>query len=568
MNVNEKYEFFVTINAVTTQVFPAIDELAFRFQLQDGEEYYRATIANDLVFVNNPKLGITDYDYLKAIEDSADRCDEIVIEIYSNCTNPTSFVYSGLLTMTKAQWDEDRCSVTIPVTINDEYTCLFANQDEVIDFNSVTPQITAGNFIGTLQTYSALEENGVAKGPTHNPFTELELSLLRYESIDLGTLWRETWVYIREEDGSGAQPPGEGWVLDSGQWVRAVERNFLSQTIDPVTGEEVVEYEVKGREDFEADNGRLLADVVEYIVLQTCPTLNVVSNFLNINPDGTEPANTVYAAANTYLDTLAIWQKSDIKRFGDANNATKLRISWADLYANLKALFNLRFIVDGTTLRIEHLSYFGEVNGLDLTSQKATYLNGTRRYGYDETKLTNVEKFEMMDFVSPSFNGLDIEYNSSCVDPEARAVTIRASLITTDLDFCLDFPDDVDDDGFFLANIALFDGSYYIQKNTVPAFTSLGPQFNGHLAFPNLHAFYYQHGRVFLEGNMNGSLTTFASSIRTKKQATISIKFCCSEFISLEIVELMNSQYGWGKIESATYSTKQESLTIDLIHDG
>jgi len=435
MNVNEKYTFNVTVNSVTTQVFPAVDDLQFNWKLEDGEIFYRQTLTTQLVFVNNSKLLIDDYDYFKAIEDSAERCDEIVIDIVADCGT----TYVGLLIMTKAQWDEDRCTVTIPVTVNDEYTCLLSNQDEVIDFNSVSPQITAGNFIGTLQTYSALEENAVAKGPGYNPFTELELELIRYESVDLGPLWRETWVYIREEDGSGAQPPGEGWVLDSGQWVRSVQRNFIVQTIDPVTGEEVVEYEVKGREDFQADNGRLLADVVELIINQTCPTLSVVSNFLNINPDGSAAANTVYAAANTYLDSLAIWQKSDIKRFGDANNATKLRITWADLYENLKALFNLRFIIDGTTLRLEHLSYFAEINGLDLTSQKSEYLSGTKRFSYDESNLTNVEKFEMMDFVSPSFNGLDIEYNSSCVDPEARAVTIRASLITTDLDFCLDF---------------------------------------------------------------------------------------------------------------------------------
>jgi len=41
--------------------------------------------------------------------------------------------------------------------------------------------------------------------------------------------------------------------------------------------------------------------------------------------------------------------------------------------------------IDGTTLRIEHVSYFTESNGLDLTVSKLEYLEGTRRYSYDDS---------------------------------------------------------------------------------------------------------------------------------------------------------------------------------------
>lgn len=568
MNVNEKYDFFVTVGAVTTQVFPAIDDLTIQWQKEDAEEFYRQSISSSLVFINNPKLSIDDYDYFKAIEDSSERCEEIVIEIYSKCQTPSVLAFTGLLIMTKAQWDEDRCVVTIPVTTNDEYTCLIANQDELIDFNGITPTVTARNFIGAIAQYNEVNETGTLLGPNYMPLPQLELALLNYQTTydSGGNLVLEQWSWVREEDGTGPQPPGEGWVLDSGTWVRKVEMRFIEQTFDPILGDELIRYEVKGRSDFEADNGRFLSDVIEFIISSNCPYLSVVSNFLDINPDGTAPANLPYAAANTYLSFLVLWQKSDIKRFGDANNATKLRISWADLYESLKNLFNLRYVVDGVTLRIEHLSYFTETNGLDLTTQKAEYLPGTRFYTYDDSNYTNVEKFEQMDFVSPSFNGLDILYNSSCVDPEKRAITYRSKLITTDLDFCLDYPNDVDDDGFFLGNVALFNGLYYIQKNIVPAFSSLGAQFNGHLAYPNLHEFYWRHGRVFLSGEMNGAATTFATQIRSKAQRTINFKMCCDELLTFDVTELMNSQYGWGKIERASYSTKREELVIDLKH--
>ena len=570
MEINNKYEFEITIGGVTTQVFPAIDDLVFEWSLEDGEEFYRQRVTTPLVFVNNSKLAIDDYDYFKAIEDSTDRCDEIVIEIYSNCTTPRTLIATGLVILTKADWDEDRCTVTIPFTVNDEYTCLIANQDEVVDFSGLTTY-TVSSFVGEIETAGSFtNDNPTRLGETYIPpgLTGSEWKLIRYTAELISpTIWQETWEFVREKVIGGTQPPGFGWVAEGSDWVREVITDLLSSQAFPGTfGTDLdIRYQVRGNEDFEADNGRLLSDIIELVVAQ-CGTLTLVSNFFNINPDGTEPANTVYAAANTYLDTLAVWQKSDIKRFGDLNNATKLSISWADLYENLKNLFNVHIAITGTTLRLEHISYFAEVQGLDLTTQKASYLNGTRSYSYDDGSLANVEKFAFMDSVSDSFNGFDITYSSSCVDPEASAVNYRATLFTTDLDFCLDFPEDVDDDGFFLANLALYDGNLYIQKYTVPGFASLGPQFNGHLAFPNLHEFYWKHGRMFMTGNMNGSATTFESSKRIKEQAPISFKFCCDELLAFDVNELMNSQYGWGRINTATYSTKTEALTVNLLH--
>jgi len=570
MNVNDKYQFFVTVNSVTTQVYPAVDDLQIQWQLQDEEEYYRQSVANGLVFVNNSKRSITDYDYLKAIEDGSDRCDEITIEIKSTCTNPATTLLTGLLVMTKAQWDEDNCTVTIPVTTNDEYTCLIANKDEVVDFSELT-SYSVKSFVGEIETAGPFTNDSPTRlGESYIPagLTGSEWVLIRYTAELISpTTWQETWEFVREKVTGGTQPPGFGWVSEGSDWVRAVIVDLLSSQAFPGTfGTDLdIQYQVRGSDSFEADNGRLLSDIIEKVVDQ-CGDLTVVSNFFNINPDGTEPANSVYSAANTYLQTLMVWQKSDIKRFDDLNNATKLIISWSDLYENLYNLFNIRIVVDGSTLRIEHLSYFTAANGLDLTTQKNEYLEGTRRYSYEDGAYANVEKFEFMDRVSESFKGFDILYNSSCVDPEASPVNYQATLFTTDLDFCLDFPDDVDDDGFFLANVALYDSELYIQKYTVPGFTALGPQFNGHLAMPNLHEFYWKHGRIFLTGEMNQTATTFESTIPTKAQTPITFKMCCNELLNFNVDELMNSQYGWGKIKTAQYSTKTEALTVELMH--
>jgi len=66
---------------------------------------------------------------------------------------------------------------------------------------------------------------------------------------------------------------------------------------------------------------------------------------------------------------------------------------------------------------------------------------------------------------------------------------------------------------------------------------------------------------------MNGVPTTFDSTIRTKQQAQINFKMCCDEIASFDVVELMRSQYGWGKITNATYSSKTEVMSVDLIHE-
>ena len=567
MNVNDKYQFFVTVNSVTTQVFPAVDDLEIQWQLQDEEEYYRQSVANGLVFVNNSKRSITDYDFLKGIEDGSDRCDEITIEIKSTCTNPATTLLTGLLVMTKAQWDEDNCTVTIPVTTNDEYTCLIANKDEVVEFNGVTPEVTVKNFIGEIEQVGPFAESNTTRlGEFYIPpaLTGSAWNLINYTANLVGVEWQEGWYFVREKVTGGTQPPGDGWISEGSDWVREIDLSFVSEVI--TSGSYDLEYEVKGNALFEADNGRFLSDVIEKVV-ELCSDLTVVSNFFSINPDATNPSNTVYSTAIAKLDKLAIWQKSDIKRFGANNNATKLRISFDDLYQNLRDIFNVRMAIDGTTLRIEHVSYFTESNGLDLTVSKLEYLEGTRRYSYDDSLFTNVEKFEWMERVSPSFNGFDILYNSYCVDPETRAKQYQATLINTDLNFCLDFPDDVDDDGFFLGNVAEYNSLYYIVKETIQApFDVLGPQFNGHLSFPNLHENYWRHDRVFLEGEMNQVDTTFETTVRAKAQTPITFKMCCNELLTFNVDELMNSQYGWGKINTARYSTKTEAITIELMH--
>jgi len=75
-------------------------------------------------------------------------------------------------------------------------------------------------------------------------------------------------------------PPGFGWVSEGSDWVREVIVDLLSSQAFPGEfGTDLdIRYQVRGSDSFEADNGRLLSDIIEKVVEQ-CGDLTVVSNF-------------------------------------------------------------------------------------------------------------------------------------------------------------------------------------------------------------------------------------------------------------------------------------------------
>jgi len=108
------------------------------------------------------------------------------------------------------------------------------------------------------------------------------------------------------------------------------------------------------------------------IGLFECTGLQLVSNFLGINPDASEPNNKYYDFSTSFCKDVKIVQSFDIIReaaledsFGKSGLLTA-----KDLVTDVSLFFNLMIVPDLTLgiVRWEHVSYF-QTKGYDLTSR-------------------------------------------------------------------------------------------------------------------------------------------------------------------------------------------------------
>jgi hypothetical protein len=260
-------------------------------------------------------------------------------------------------------------------------------------------------------------------------------------------------------------------------------------------------------ETYEYDRNLWLMDVIEYLADYVFPGCVVQSIFFTDTP------NYVTGLYNR-LTLLTIAQKSDIKRWDSSGAATIALLSFNYLMQILK-MFNVYWSFDGTTLQVEHYSYFDKDEGLDLTTQEIA--QRANKYSYLKDKMPKYEKFSFMEAINQAFVGVPIRYDDKCVNQDMDNNSTEYSIrVTTDIEMIQADEDSVSDDGFVILANYLQGGDYYVYQ----AEGLLGGEtrYNTDLSWSNLHYAFFRHGRSVLQGYMNNTLTDFASTIRTKKQ--------------------------------------------------
>jgi len=171
-----------------------------------------------------------------------------------------------------------------------------------------------------------------------------------------------------------------------------------------------------------------------------CTGKQVVSNFLNINPDQTQPANSVYEFADKYCKQLKIAQSYDIIRekalqdsFGESG-----KIKTKDLLGNIFGMFNLNLVFDkeADVLRLEHISYF-TTKGIDLTA---------KNYEIGDVAINSQQiDVETFSFAQPTptegFYSVKIEYERKDLYSDQNEINYQANRILTDVFGCINNPD-------------------------------------------------------------------------------------------------------------------------------
>lgn len=314
---------------------------------------------------------------------------------------------------------------------------------------------------------------------------------------------------------------------------------------------------------------RTLYSIFDYVINKICPDITgVVSDFFEWNPIGDAPG---YVAGENYVteldnivDKLAISAKSDVLNPAASQYATVGEISFNDLVNDICTLFHLDwFIDDSGNFRIEHISYFASVLGYNTTEEPNVILNQSNQvYSYSKEKMPNRESFSCSDAQGIDFVGRNIIYSGACVEDDSSNIGAGEKQYSvpnfmTDLNFIDDYPASINKTGFVL--VAYGPGNIVVQEIGKMSGYLVN---NGHLSWANLHYNYHRHGRVLLEGNMNGIDQTFFTAIENKVQKNVKLKNCCG--VNFDPTgKLVQTELGIGVIESAEEENEIIKMNIN-----
>jgi hypothetical protein len=577
------YTFFVDDGVTETEVFPRVNTLVFNDTPDDTNKFYRKVLQTRMIFAGD------DYTLLKAEEDAA-TCSvwDFIIKYQ------TAEVFRGFIrfnTSSIAEIDVSNCRINVKVQSSDDYTCFLRAWDDEINIFIGTSTNAVLTHYGTIECETCIDIIAEPSYPLLSvPFAECSPAL---DDADGWTITSNvadsvfpdevepppiglTTIYCRQfvDDASHvAEPPGDGWINVTGGWARTITAtmDLATSALTPNGANELIQaFFTPGLDltDEDApvintiDNGVLLNDILETFI--PC-SLTVVSDFFNINPDATAPANTPYTYADENLQNIIVWQKSDVKRPGASNNATNGKWNFKSLLTQLRVLFNVRFRVVGTDFRIEHVSYFEDAtsNGEDLATDHPDRILGKHSYQIDDAKVPKSERWQFMEAVSEAFTGEPITY--TCFSDESKAEdTFVADRVNCDIPELTNSPDSYQDDGFVFGACHEDGGTYYLITSENPLDSTL--YLNGPLCIPNLLANLHTYERPLISGTLNGAPTTFDSAIRRKRQTALVIPFGAADYFAWNPADLVNTQMGWGEVDNASWNAATCQLTLNVNH--
>lgn len=582
------YRYSLTDLNGTAYVVP-FGEASFRMEWTREDEQkngYNKTMPGKVVFT-----GAT-FTELLNIEKTNLRCGWNYLLIQKNCGGTWADFYSGRFSLNDAAWDLNRCKVEIKLDKSAPDQCIQDNKTTEINLFEKIP----GRFGISLYKSQITIETVEYKQSTNAECTAAEYwggtgtaaaggwAAYYHKYLTVSLLFGQLqcfkttrWARQKLTQPSGNPSPGAEWVLISDvsgtkTWAKpaALFDCTETQTIPggTIKGGFTKECKILGVDTASyssIDNGLKLKAVIEALVNEFCTGLTVKSQFFQINPDTITATNYVTGAASK-VSNIYVFQKSDVKRPSVSGNATKANMTFEKLMAALGAMFNVQWDLIGTTVRVEHVSWFSKTAGLDLTLPRyAKNVNGLNQYSYKSEQIPEREEFKFMEASAGDFLGLPIRYEGACVTAEGKKniKTIAAENVTTDLELVLNNPDSdsnvVSDDGFVF--IACDSNNLVL---TEPAILQTGIRLNNTLAWAQLQRDYHKHNRPLQTGVMNDAVTNFLSVIPTRKGTALTVPFCCGDVFNPS--DTVKTALGDGTVEKATFNFKTDTLTLDLIY--
>jgi hypothetical protein len=491
-------------------------------------------------------------------------CSNIDILIQENCDGNWGDYWRGVFKFTDLTIDEENCTISFIPRSNTLYDCIGRNIANDYDLRSGQVPHKIINLRNGI-TYENLGNCTVTipgvptvRPPSHNQFC----------LVGNPTHWFSRWTSLAY---NSATSEWEGVVT----WERVLTfggcfppAGVIQITGNCTTGGQWASPPINGIWNIANSNrGVTIQDVLVGMINSLGCNLTTTSIFLNINPSGVAPVNSAYAYATAYCKNILVFQKSDIKRPNSSNAATTSWIHKAESFINdLLLMFNLAYVIEGSMLRIEHVSYFNRVVGLSIP-----YYNIRNKYEFEKGENIKKETYKFMD---DGNSGAPFDTSAIIYDCGENNTEYRLSCISTDLLYLQDpaNSDSVSDEGFVLISAGIptgitYNPLYYVVGGIFGSATTNVP--NAQFSWKYLHHNLFSWGRKFASGIFEGdnpSLipTRVFQSDKLRKAEQITHPICCAVFNPVDLVE---TKLGEGVVESAEHDLWKKTIKLDLRYE-
>lgn len=572
---------------------------------ESGAYFWRGQLSGSLIFKNQGPALEKHFDYIKQQTD-IDICQVVAIEIKQKCGfSDERTIFTGEINRMDCAFLLDSCSVECEVRPTDEYDCVLRNWEKEYNILDITNRIDLefqNKQNWEFKTEPIFADEAGYGFPLQPQSAFAPLYTLTCPTPPL-TPPLDLWLYgriivtVRCVGGIAEPPPPapSAWTLltdncatdGSAIWWRkpVVSIDYgppipivLSCTsvapppfcTPPAPTTNVIPIElglIQGDcvHDLYIDlnsfwpvvslrNGRVLDEVVEFLLQQDCPTLSLKSDFFEAitNPVTALPSTTQFAI---------LFQKSDIVRAGVSTEVANLaNLSLKELLADLNRIFNVWWYIDTATneLVLEHITDVVGGVGVDLTTlDGGKWAKNRNTISWDKIEVPVREQFNWR---SPAlqidFTGLPINYDSTCTSD--RVIATKTEQIETEV--ARIFQNEEESlQGFVLCSSAALNQFDVLAEDG--EITGVF-QPNAPFSWANLHRDYFKDYRYLPSGTLNGVVTAFNSTRPIKKQENLTFPICCLDDFNAS--ELIKSEIGDGVLGDAEYNLSQQMIEVTI----
>jgi len=590
-------------------ITPVWNNLSFKWGKDDGRAFFRKKLDGDFSLIAD------DYDWVNEIRLGSDSGKYRILIIKEKQNGVWIEVWRGFFSIIVGKWNLDNCSVKFSdLIVWDEYTILLENMEKEKNLLDVQAAFFSLHYYEneykydtyttsgteTIETDGCHGENNGFKSPTiAEAFIDDNYVLVEKGVVFYGvsggfdpedpSQWDDSYIFnytyeYRRDYVIQVNNPG-GWTdlgvypPDSGNPEHKYVRNYrgITDVSYSATAYNPFSYywmdslgaiftcdSYRNRDYFlitsaedltsSTNRARQFRDVVWFMLDEygISPDFSFKSSFFN------NLTNPITGELNE-LRFLHIFQILDLTDTSDP--ATKALYSFNDIEKWIKLLNCYWYINSDGEFQIEHLKYFN--NGLtygdqtyDIEIPKSDKI--IKKFSYKNKSLPRIESFIVNNVGMDDFWGVPMVYASSLANWGDDNIIDYDFDIFTDMAYVLEHQDSVGKDGFVLVAVELTDNGFYVISD-IGEITGM-VVLNEPLSASGVQENYWKYGRPLDVGFMNNKSTVFDSVEGNFIQDEIITNYCDE----LDPYKLVKTEYGEGRIETASLTLKDKQLTLSL----